>query len=429
MIQNIPVELMEVVQDLADGEIIDELWECDIISSLADLISNHNEFRKEPPNPIDTEPKFENISYKKEKLSNLLYDDFKYLSKSSMIPENLKDNIFFLQVHAPNPNAQVLELNYCDESKYVILFRTPLIYFLHSFYSKFNILTSPYTHAECLPMHDSVMNSESYSDFSLWLKIFQDFEVFFYKSKIVSPISPPHLASPYNYCEAIEGARRFLLAHEIGHLIYSRDSNNELVTHFIEIGLDKQIAEKYAEELWCDSFALKTILSIYEESSGSLLWELENTLHGILLFFSAFDLVEVSLSGCGYFSFDRLPPGIRKEYMQRLIYSEDVKLSPNQLRVFSSQWNEVILFNRFLRGELFPLHLGLKCHQELRKFEYGQKALQAFRDYQIPDSILITDPSLYCIFPVKELGKAMDYKFIQPWYLRLQDIMKNQNRY
>jgi hypothetical protein len=189
-----------------------------------ELIELHNQYSIR--NALAVEDKFLRIDAHPKTLEELLWADFEYLAVGQPSFREHADQFVFTEVAGPNPNALVLSLE-TTPSVHVVCFRSPLLHLINSTFSKMWTLGHPFRHGDCLPEHEHILNSDAYSDTKLLAGFFNDLEVLFDERRLQIPIDPPHLASPYDYCERVEGARRFILGHELGHLGYNNDRSWE----------------------------------------------------------------------------------------------------------------------------------------------------------------------------------------------------------
>ena len=358
------------------GNLVEDVWECDIFSTMADHINAHNTFRAE--NGFDLEPKFSNLSSQHRPLSEVLAHDVNYLRRSGQLPEKLVSNIHFFEMYAATQNSFFLKVPIVKSEAYAIIFSAAMICFVHSLFSKFNLLFSTTKTSECLPQHDNILQSSDYSDEALLAGIYNDLEVFYRRELIRKPITPFHYGDPYNYCEQAEGARRFILAHEIGHLAFllepdlipikksefcevlNKTLSDPATWHDKSEGFEKiggeaaKCAANWTEELGCDAFAMRTILQNYPESAiqGSVQFELENCLVGIMMLLVTFDLVETAL-GLKW-SITHPPAHMRLTFIKTTIRESAIYKSNLPLRrVLDTNWKFLVLLKRMLASPNF----------------------------------------------------------------------------
>lgn len=341
-----------------EGALVEERWQCDVIEAHAPLIRMHNALKEQ--NGQLVEKKFANLSGNPLPLTELLWKDFAFLCRGN--PNHLahRDDYVFAEVSGPGPNAVVLEL---DNGKYVICFRSCLLAFLHTAFSKLWMLTSLSRCADCHPDHDHLLGSDDYSDEALLAGLLSDFEILFGKRLGDVSISPPHLADPFNYCERVEGVRRFILAHELAHTFSETDpARQAYVDMLVKNGatLD-QIAASPAwfEETTADALAIWTLFEIYRPSvENSPQWyEMENAFTGILWYFVVMETVQEIIS-----VIHELPPlkypdwRLRASLMHQSIMSFASHRESDRLtKVLEYNWRMIHKWRAFLGGHvLFP---------------------------------------------------------------------------
>jgi hypothetical protein len=291
----------EAIRQHGGGDIVTEPWNCDVIGANADLISRHNRARRE--RGLAVEEKFENVSSAPSRLRDVLQQDLEFLSRGEPSLKSPKAPYLFAEVAAPLPQSEYLRISRADTAYNVILFRSPFLHFIHSGFSKFLMLMQHRRDEGCLEEDIPAVMAEPYSDRSLLLTLLSDLEVFYKHKRLFVPTTPRHLSAPYDYCELVEGARRFLVGHEIGHAHYFPTPEMiNLACAITEQGnVPLETAHAWGQEIWCDQFALYTILDIYEDAyrggrwSESLHYELQNTLTGILLMFALLEFAQIAL--------------------------------------------------------------------------------------------------------------------------------------
>ena len=392
----------KLVTDLDVGPLIETEWLCDVTAANASVIRMHNAYGESQGKLV--EEKFRSVSGEPRRLQELLREDFRYLSRGLTSLADRAGQFAFVEIAGPDPNAYVVRAEQFDLPFHIICFRSPLLYFLHSSYSKLFILTHSSRHADCLPEHDPVMDGEEYSDTSLLAGLFNDIECLFDLRYLSLPINPPHLADPFEYCERVEGARRFVLGHEIGHAVYPShvlydraqvndsflpaynldicqflagrilwdeetlrvfrhdpeeawDWKDDLVRLALLLKSDESLSSGWEEEFWCDSFSLHTILQGYGEAEleGPPLYELENTLVGILMFFTVMDIVEVVLHRHKVIVPTHPPALLRREAIRNLVKLHPLyERNPNIRDTLGRNWRLLNSFRMFAGGANAP---------------------------------------------------------------------------
>jgi hypothetical protein len=190
--------------------------------------------------------------------------------------------------------------------------------------------------------------------------IYNDVELFYERSLLDKPVEPPHIGCPYGYCEEVDGARRFLLAHELGHArvldiggAHCLSALPERTTHYGFALLDSL---EWREELFCDQFAVCSILDVYRQADleGELLNELEGALVGVLTLFTLFDLVG-GATGSAFATESHPPALLRRDWIRLVIKSHPVYERCDALRkVLFHNWGLLNSFRRLASGLYSP---------------------------------------------------------------------------
>lgn len=288
-------DLIEIAENFLKGKIYLEEWDCDIFSIMSDVISQHNAYKKRIKN-VGPEPKFSDLSNYEIRFADLLKKDFHLLLKEHPLFEELEEKLVFGEHYTNRPNAHNISLN---DGRTFIIFNTPLIHFIHSFYSKVFIVTSQYRHSDCIPDHDEIMSTDEYSDEGLISSLINDIEVFYDAKILKKGITPFHYGSPYDFCERVEGTRRFILAHELGHTLFNNADLSAAAEELaLQYQLDMDVALSWALEIYCDIFGLDIIIGQGTNTPliGPELYEKENHLIGIIQFFYTLEVIEVALN-------------------------------------------------------------------------------------------------------------------------------------
>ena len=212
----------------------------------------------------------------------------------------IRESVVFAEVAGPAPCCRYVRVEVESSTCHIICFHSPLLYLIHSSFSKAITLLDDRPDL-CVPEHDHLLKSDEYSDVNLLAALFNDIEVLCDDQRLYWPIKPRHLTVPYDYCEFVAGARRFLLAHELGHVLFrSTPQSEEMMSHFIRSGIPSGQANAWAEELWCDQEALWAIMDVYgqlliqEGDNRDIEYEIQNTLNGIILMFAISDFAEIA---------------------------------------------------------------------------------------------------------------------------------------
>jgi len=185
-----------------------------------------------------------------------------------------------------------------------MVFHTPIIWYVNSFFQKFHIMAASDIYADCLEMHKSRMKEAAYDDLHIVNAIFADMEVLFKREFITQGIKLEYLGSPYDLCEQVIGARQFVVSHEVAHLVVNNTGGDEGIPLFqnnllkaMPDLLNDTQARAWAIELWCDEFAIRTLNQLYlSMPAGQRRQDIVgNALRGILLFLFMLYIMEQSL--------------------------------------------------------------------------------------------------------------------------------------
>jgi hypothetical protein len=293
--------LAETITANAGGPIIEEEWLCDVIAANAELIALHNGERIRQGLPV--EPKFNGITPEPMHLQELLMRDYTFLAQGEPSLRNPMGRYILVEIAAPYPQSEYCQVEIENNIFHLIFFRGPLLHLIHSAFSKVMMLLVQDRYDGCLEQHRPFLAGDIYSDLNLLIGFFNDIEVLFDHKRIFTPVAPPHLNNPYDYCENVEGARRFLLGHEIGHAHFHPIPETIAFAEALMVGgIEPHMAEAWSEEFWCDKFALWTMMDIYEDlyDGGQLTeargFELHNALAGMLLLLSLMEMARIAVN-------------------------------------------------------------------------------------------------------------------------------------
>lgn len=377
-------KVLNALKDLLSGSINQEPWECDVMSSLSELIEAHNDYALKIGDEV--EQKFKGTTYRKRNLSEVLKEDYIFLMQScpGYGLEILQPHIRFFEELSPEPNAHAISLSIDNEPAIAVIFRTPLLYFIHSFYSKIFMLCFQNRNGDCLPIHDQIMAGEEYSDWALFAGIFNDLEVFYNQKLLFTEIKPKHLATPYTYCEWVEFTRRFILAHELGH--FEKASQDGVgrtkepllkVKEFTQEVYGRELPDKtikaWETEIFCDLYGLLMLTNRFEntELEGTPLYELESTLIGIILFFTMLDFVEIiqgtrnASHPIGIEDSTHPPAIVRREIIRYVIKNLPMYTQSSNLRnTINNSWRSFQVIQNYLSsaGGRYDLNWSLYKH-------------------------------------------------------------------
>lgn len=363
------------------ARLIDKPWLCDVRAANAEVIAAHN--RVQVANGGEVEPKFAGIACVPSRLSDLLWSDFSHLCEGTPWLAKEAGQLLLVEVAGPSPHADVIAFQDDSVVVHAIGFRAQLLHFLHAAYSKLWMLSAYAGHADCLEEHDQIMAGEQYSDTWLLSGFFNDIELLFDRRKLYLPIEPPHWADPYDYCGRVEAARRFILAHEIGHVVWKNPSQRKLACPNAPAGFDWQECSPYVEELWCDLFAMQVMLAPYAEgvTEESRVFDVEDAVAGVLQFMILLDMVSVALSGDDAGG-ERHPPfGVRESALRTYIKAHPTfRMSATLRETIPRVWRRLRVLARMVGGIGMPDRNGSLWSKEeflARLTPFGREAHSA----------------------------------------------------
>jgi hypothetical protein len=372
--------LRELIVQEAGGPVIESPWPCDALRLHAALIEAHNQYGLSQGWPI--EAKFANIDSTERTLGELLWEDFTYLTESQVLLKDKGHKYLFTGIAGPGPNAVCLTIDVGESPLHVIAFRSPLLYLIHSLFSKIIVLTHDDRYAEAIPEHRELFDGDEYSDTNLLAAFFNDVEVLYDQRHLFLPVQPPHRAAPYDYCEQVEGARRFSLAHELGHTLYPGPAHPSEIESLVMLATGYQIPIEHHEEYWCDAFAITTILNRYND--GKLtevgLYELQNAVVGILQLFILYDVIDAALGRHLTNSLTYPAPRLRQELVRCAVKTHTAFVNSELLQgVLNKKWSRLNSFREFVGGANAPMAFQLNSLWSSSDFtsrltDFGAKA-------------------------------------------------------
>ena len=310
--------------ELMIGENIQlEFLDCDIRSILCDLINRHNQFGLQSGFAVETQ--FPNTQKMFRSVAELLLSDLQPFAFSGSFAASEMEPLQAQIVCTQSSHLSASITRFASPLGFntsVIAISEKLILYLNYFFSKFCLLTSNDRYHKALSADHPIMDTRSYDDTEMLIDIVNGAENFASVGVATAEIydPAPFLGEPYDLCERIEGARQFLVLHEIGHILFSSVSRKDIDCRFqicfpylgkiahvdnLQLKLSETIQDilkksgitahpKLVEECWCDSYALLRILERFHrnESEVELLYKTENALVGIFKLFFMFDIIE-----------------------------------------------------------------------------------------------------------------------------------------
>lgn len=343
----------------AKAPLVAHPWLCDIVGATADIIQRHNSHLAKLGEPVPA--KFACAKPVARPLTDLLWEDFAFLAQGEPSLRNPNGTYVLAEEARRQPNSRYVKVLASGRLLHLIYVRSPLLHFIHSAFSKAMLLMQNDRLEGSLPEDESTLMSPAYSEENLVAQWLNAIEVFFNEGALEFSNDPPHLCLPYDYCEAVQGARRFMLAHEIGHAHFHFTDEEEFLTQGIEqLGVDKALAVDWVEELFCDRFAAFTILDIYEDllDQGLLdegrVYELKNAVAAFFLFFIVLEHAHRATKEELPLDKPHPPLDLRLVTLHEVVKEHPLLAKLPELRAhLAIAWSKVNVF-RDLRGVLWP---------------------------------------------------------------------------
>lgn len=295
-----PANLVAEVSDVITGTIESVPWDCDIRAILSPLIDSHQAAYKargeEPEAGFCHHPPLPKL------LATLIGEDAAFLTSMHGLLSNIEP-VGIIEANSQEPNAQLIRIKQGDAERSIIAFHTPIIWYMNAFFTKLDLLNGLDIYSGCLAEHRKDMESERYSDISLIVQIYDEMEVLVNREFFKRPISPPFLGSPFDVCERVEGARRFVVAHELSHAVADQPFAQKITAAYRKMLMeslgDALSAERiahWAEELWCDESGVAALNFLYFDQldDPAQLHQATNALQGVITFFFMMHLLEAA---------------------------------------------------------------------------------------------------------------------------------------
>lgn len=271
-----------------NSKIGDEEWDCDIYSILCELIHEYNETLSYDPGPA-----FRNAQKTKQRLKDLLKQDFEHLIYYNPYLAVLKDNVYFEEALRELPGASAMNSNNFKE--FLILVNTPLLNFIHSFNVNFDVVTQSNKLDGYLEKYDEIALSDALSDTAIMGNVMLDVKNFYADHKLHSVASLDYYREPYNVCERVKATRKFIIAHELAHILLDHHkeelSKRRLIKDHPEFDF---FLFKKEQEYDADAFAFDMVLKEFDKEHLSDIeyYELINVINGIRIYFVMLEFVE-----------------------------------------------------------------------------------------------------------------------------------------
>ena len=288
---------------------------------------------------------------KKSTLSELIEGDIRELTASrfgKLAVQKLK-SLSIVERFSPDPNAQIVRITDKSEENVALIFHSPIIWFLNNvsitFCSAFTF--QPYLHqCENVGPRTTRMHGENAVTISSFLELLEALRT---KASLNlrERDEVTFLGSRFDLCERVEGARRLIVAHELGHicLLAHKEMSDLFVDErrFIEqvlrphlADLPGEVRENWIDECCCDVFGVMlTLMRHLEQLSAAkqsndpgvrwIINRIVNTVLGITLLFKQyayFDLVRFANS-----SANGSLNSFRREFAHRKYPPSEIRLT------------------------------------------------------------------------------------------------------
>lgn len=342
-----------------------EKWDCNILSQLSSLIKDYNDDVLGDPGE-----NYRTLITGYFSIKELLMEDFFHLEKFNVELNPLRDTILIEEALQDIHNASVIYASQDISENYalyipakinqvLILFNAPLLHIIHMFYSSSMMLLEKSKTSNCIEKYLPESKKEMYDDFPLFKKILYELDKFYGNEKLSEKNKISYYQSPYALCEMVIATRRFIIAHELSHIILGHMSS-KLRKSFIENN-DTYMKFDFSMEYEADKNAFKMLLSCFADLSNPMTSiDMSNAVNGVRLFFTMLEMIEVYLNWEVDLK-DRTHPfpqnrltNIECEYLKFIISNKD-----------SGLLNDFIVFGTMLKGLrdfLFSSHMHNLAH-------------------------------------------------------------------
>lgn len=287
------------------GNLIDDFYLCDPKSILATQINKYNDSAL----GVDSVT-FKNIIAKEKRVKDLLKEDFDGLVKNNPILLQFSDMILFAESDTCEPEAVVITEKIASNSQgakselyYVIVSRNKLN-LIFSISTKLDMICQNSKTLEALQEYQARLESQEWADSEIYKEIIE--EVCNVKNEPLEIQGKfPYIYSPYDLCEYVDGARKFIVAHEVAHIAvrgYSSIFTEELISEIFDpilihpmFGIKNMEEINTLDELIYDASALDYIIApLYGKNlNQDDVYEIGNHLVGMRLYFNILFLIEV----------------------------------------------------------------------------------------------------------------------------------------
>lgn len=260
-------------------------WICDIYSIMSKQILEYNDYISYNPGE-----KFLNVSLRSQTLKDLLHEDldFLFINNPDTIG-HLRGKISIEEVNENIPNSSIVYSSKQDE--YLILFNAPLLNLIHIFYSYFELLTQSSKTETCKEEYDDILQSEKFADTTLVGEIMKAIKKIYQDKQFYSSSTFEFYNEPYNICERVQSVRRFIIAHEISHIVLNHNANEY---ENASGNLKSTYYFKREEEYQADALGAELVLNSFLKSNITPIefYELVNVASGIRIYFIMLEFIE-----------------------------------------------------------------------------------------------------------------------------------------
>jgi hypothetical protein len=258
------------------------LYSVDIVALLAERIREYNPWQKEL-NELFESPRDQHLP-----LEEILLRDAEELAALNPQLRKILPYVSFEEYNGNLPGATSTQI--VGEEQWIVSINRKLIHLVHAFHGVAFLLTRFRKTDQLLPKYRELVCSDEWDDHRLWLALVKDIEDFYQPASFTSMRTSGYqfLHEPYEYCFAVLTTRKFIVAHELSHI---------LLGHHTLLGPDgthPSPEEQRQLEYEADLMALEIVLRSFEhrELSNHDLILLDGAVFGILATFSMFSYAE-----------------------------------------------------------------------------------------------------------------------------------------
>ena len=296
----------QIYKYMYGGNFIDDFYLCDSKSILANQIKKYNDSELN----IDSDS-FNNIDAKEKRVKDLLREDFEELVKHNPTLLDFSSIISFEESDVCEPEIVVVTEKIASDSKgnkselhYVIVSRNKLRLIFNAIAKLDMVCKMPKT-LEALQEYHTTLESKEWADSEIYKELIK--EICNIKNGPLKAQGKfPYIYSPYDLCEYVDGARKFMVAHEVAHIArpgfyslpqFTEERVSEIwdpnIVHPM-FGIKNMEELKTLGELTFDSIALDYIIApLYRKDLvQDDVYEVGNHLVGMRFYFNILFLIE-----------------------------------------------------------------------------------------------------------------------------------------